>query len=195
MKKTAEDLAQQLKTNFPDIIAEPTEFRGEYTCVLLDPVRLHEVAEYLKNKLEFTFLKDSTSIDEPDKENRFTLVYEFYSYRHRIQMRLKTSIPENPGKIASLSDLWDSANWEEREIYDMMGIRFENHPDLRRILTWEGYPYHPLRKDFPLEGKPTTYGEIFTQIAPLEGGPFVTKAGSLDTEDREPRSRSASSKF
>lgn len=195
MKKTAADLAQRLKADFPDIISEPVEFRGEYTCTLLDPVRLHEVAEYLRDKLDFDFLKDSTSIDEPLNEKRFTLVYELYSYFHRVQMRLKTSIPETPGKIASLSDLWESANWQEREIYDLMGIRFENHPDLRRILMWEGYPYHPLRKDFPLEGKPTQCGELFTQAAPMEGGPFVTRPGSLDTDEREPRSKTPASEF
>ena len=195
MKKTVKDLALRLKADFPDIIAEPVEFRGEYTCTLLDSDRLHEVAEYLRDQLDFDFLKESTSIDEPDKPLRFTLVYELYSYYHRVQLRLKSSIAETPGKICSLSDLWASANWQEREIYDLMGIQFENHPDLRRILMWEGYPHHPMRKDFPLEGKPTECGVLFTRTAPMEGGPFVTEAGLLDDDQREPRSRTPESKF
>lgn len=195
MKKTVKDLALRLKAHFSDIIAEPVEFRGECTCPLLDSNRLHEVAEYLKDQLDFDFLKEATSIDEPDKPLRFTLVYELYSYYHRVQLRLKTSIAEGNGKISSLSDLWASANWQEREIYDLMGIQFENHPDLRRILMWDGYPFHPLRKDFPLEGKASECGVLFTRPAPMEGGPFVTQPGLLDDEDREPRSRTPENKF
>jgi NADH-quinone oxidoreductase subunit C len=86
--------------------------------------------------------------------------------------------------------VWKTANWHEREIYDMMGIRFSGHPDLRRILMWEGYPYFPLRKDFPLAGKPTDLpGVAFTKPAPLEGGPFVTVASGEDAIHREPRVR------
>ena len=78
----------------------------------------------------------------------------------------------------------------EREAYDMMGIRFAGHPDLRRILMWEGYPYYPLRKDFPLEGKPSEMPDVaFTDPIPLEGGPFVTLAGGEDAAAREPRVR------
>ena len=195
MKKNAEDLALRLKADFPNIISDPIEFRGEYTCELLDPARLYEVAKYLRDKLDFDFLKDSTCIDEPDQEKRFTLVYELYSYQHRVQMRLKTRIFAKKPQISSLSDLWESANWQEREIYDLMGNQYENHPDLRRILMWDGYQYHPLRKDFPLEGKATQCGNIFTEVAPLEGGPFVTLPGNTDTGKREPRSRSTDSKF
>jgi NADH-quinone oxidoreductase subunit C len=86
--------------------------------------------------------------------------------------------------------VWRTANWHEREVYDMMGIRFSGHPDLRRILMWEGYPYYPLRKDFPLAGKSTDLpGVAFTRITPMEGGPFVTIAGGNDSIAREPRVR------
>jgi NADH-quinone oxidoreductase subunit C len=88
-------------------------------------------------------------------------------------------------------DLWATANWHEREIYDMMGIKFTGHPDLRRIIMWEGYPYYPLRKDFPLGGKASEMPDVaFSAPAPLAGGPFVTLPSSATTEEREPRSRS-----
>ena len=86
--------------------------------------------------------------------------------------------------------MWKTADWHEREIYDMMGIRFGGHPDLRRILMWDGYPYFPLRKDFPLSGKTSEMPDVaFTRPAPLEGGPFVTISGGNDTIAREPRVR------
>jgi NADH-quinone oxidoreductase subunit C len=92
--------------------------------------------------------------------------------------------------VPTVSDIWPTADWHEREVYDMMGIKFSGHPDLRRILMWEGYPFFPLRKDFPLEGKPSEMPDVgFTKVAPMADGPFVTSAGSGDTVTREPRSR------
>ena len=92
--------------------------------------------------------------------------------------------------MPSVIDIWATADWHEREVYDMMGIEFEGHPDLRRILMWEGYPFHPLRKDFPLAGKETDLPDVaFTGVAPLEGGPFVTAPSADSTVHREPRSR------
>jgi NADH-quinone oxidoreductase subunit C len=92
--------------------------------------------------------------------------------------------------LPTVSGIWRTANWHEREIYDMMGVRFTGHPDLRRIIMWEGYPFHPLRKDFPLSGKPTEMPEVaFSEPAPLAGGPFVTVAGGKDAQSREPRVR------
>jgi len=86
--------------------------------------------------------------------------------------------------------VWRTANWHEREIFDMMGIRFAGHGDLRRILMWEGYPHHPLRKDFPLAGKETEIpGVVFTKVTPMEGGPFVTLPSNDDAVAREPRVR------
>ena len=91
------------------------------------------------------------------------------------KLRIKTHVNEEISELPSVLAVCRTANWHEREIYDMMGIRFSGHPDLRRILMWEGYPYFPLRKDFPLAGKPSdSPGVAFTKPAPLEGGPFVT---------------------
>ena len=106
------------------------------------------------------------------------------------ELRLKTDVSEEKSELSSVLPIWRTANWHEREIYDMMGIRFSGHPDLRRILMWEGYPYFPLRKDFPLAGKSSDLpGVAFTSPAPLEGGPFVTLSSSGDAISREPRVR------
>ena len=100
------------------------------------------------------------------------------------------AVSEDEPNVATISGIWPTANWHEREIFDMMGIGFTGHPDLRRIIMWEDYPFFPLRKDFPLAGKPTQIPEVaFTQAAPLEGGPFVTTPGGKDAIEREPRVR------
>ena len=118
------------------------------------------------------------------------LAYHLYGYGHLCPLRLKTDVSEEKAEVPTVTGVWRTADWHEREIYDMMGIRFRGHPDLRRILMWEGYPYFPLRKDFPLAGKPTDVPEVaFTNVAPLAGGPFVTIAGGKDTIAREPRVR------
>jgi NADH-quinone oxidoreductase subunit C len=105
-------------------------------------------------------------------------------------LRLKTGVSEEKSELPTVIGVWRTADWHEREIYDMMGIRFRGHPDLRRILMWEGYPYFPLRKDFPLAGKPSEAPDVaFSRPAPLEGGPFVTSPGDKDATRREPRVR------
>jgi len=107
-----------------------------------------------------------------------------------IHLRFKLKVPEETGAVDTVSDIWPTANWHEREAYDMMGIKFNRHPDLRRILMWEGYPYFPLRKDFPLEGLPSEMPDIaFTKVTPMEGGPFVTVPSTATSKDREPRAR------
>lgn len=109
-----------------------------------------------------------------------------------VHLRLKIVVSEDDCTVPTVSDIWPTADWHEREVYDMMGIHFANHPDLRRILMWDGYPYHPLRKDFPLQGKKSDMpGVAFTEVAPLAGGPFVTVPTSGTTQVREPRARHA----
>jgi NADH-quinone oxidoreductase subunit C len=107
-----------------------------------------------------------------------------------VYLRLKLRVSEEIGAVDTVSDIWPTANWHERESYDMMGIKFNGHPDLRRILMWDGYPFFPLRKDFPLEGLPSDMPDVaFTKAAPLEGGPFVTQPSTATAKDREPRGR------
>jgi NADH-quinone oxidoreductase subunit C len=187
---TALELAHKLKSTFAGLAAEPTEFRGEVTVVLTDPARIAEVCGVAKRDLGFDYLVDITSIDNYGEDPRWTLVYELYGMAHRRYLRLKVSVSEEKSELPTVTTIWRTADWHEREIYDMMGIRFSGHPDLRRILMWEGYPYFPLRKDFPLAGKSSEVPEVaFTRPAPLEGGPFVTTAGARDTITREPRSK------
>lgn len=181
---------QHLSAKFGDLLAEPVEFRGETTLVVLDGARIAEVCQCCKADLGFDLLLDITSIDNHGEDPRFTVVYELASLAERHHLRLKTHVSEEAAELPTATGVWRTADWHEREIYDMMGIRFAGHPDLRRILMWEGYPYHPLRKDFPLAGKPTDLPEVaFSNPAPLEGGPFVTKPGQTDAGTREPRVR------
>jgi NADH-quinone oxidoreductase subunit C len=187
---TAIDLAKQLKAIFGDLLSEPAEFRGEITLKLADAERLPEVCAYAKKNLGFDYLVDISSIDNYGEDPRFTLVYHLYGFGHLSYLRLKADVSEEKSEAPTVTGVWRTANWHEREIYDMMGIRFRGHPDLRRILMWEGYPYFPLRKDFPLAGRPSDLPEVaFTAPAPMAGGPFVTIAGGKDTISREPRVR------
>ncbi len=184
------ELAQQLRALFPEVVSEPVEFRGEATLVISDPERVVEVCNGAKTQLGFNLLLDLTTIDNYGDDPRWTVVYELYGIGHGCHLRLKTSVGEEKSEFPTVSGVWRAADWHEREAYDMMGIRFRGHPDLRRILMWEGYPYFPLRKDFPLAGKPSELPDTaFTRPAPLEGGPFITVAGGRDSITREPRSR------
>jgi NADH-quinone oxidoreductase subunit C len=187
---TAQDLAQKLQAQFGALLSGPTEFRGELTLTVSDAEQVPAICAYAKKELGFDYLVDITSIDNYGDDPRFTLLFHLYGYAHRCYLRLKTAVSEEKGEAPTVTGVWRTADWHEREIYDMMGIRFRGHPDLRRILMWPGYPFHPLRKDFPLAGKATDVPEVaFTEPAPLEGGPFVTIAGGKDTISREPRVR------
>jgi len=187
---TALELARKLKAQFDDLLSDPSEFRGEITLKVLDSERIADLCAFAKKEPGFDYLVDISSVDNYGDDPRWTVVYELYGYGHRCHLRLKTDVSEEKSELPTVTGVWKTADWHEREIYDMMGIRFRGHPDLRRILMWEGYPYFPLRKDFPLSGKPSEMPDVaFTRPAPLEGGPFVTIAGGKDTVAREPRVR------
>ena len=187
---SALEFAKKIKTKFGDLISEPTECRGEITLEIRNAERSVEVCEFAKKELGFNYLVDISSIDNYGEDPRWAVVYHLRGLAHGGELRLKTSVSEEKSELPSVTTVWKTANWHEREIYDMMGIRFRGHPDLRRILMWEGYPYFPLRKDFPLAGKATNVpGVAFTQPAPLKGGPFVTAPGGKDAIEREPRVR------
>jgi len=187
---TARKKTSQLKARFGDLISEPVEFCGEVTVRLADAERIAEVCDFAKKELGFNFLVDISSLDNYGEDPRWTVVYHLRGLETGCELRLKTDVSEEKSELPTITGVWRTADWHEREIYDMMGIRFRGHPDLRRILMWEGYPYFPLRKDFPLAGKSSEVPEVaFTRPAPLAGGPFVTVAGGKDAIEREPRVR------
>jgi len=182
-------LMESFSKAFDEKIQAKTEFRGEntYTIAASD---LREIAKFCRDQFSFDYLLDITSIDNLSEEPRFELVYHLYSMPHGVHLRLKLKVSEETGAVDTVSDIWPTANWHEREIYDMMGIRLNGHPDLRRILMWDGYPFFPLRKDFPLEGLPSEMPDVaFTKVTPMEGGPFVTIPSTATSKDREPRGR------
>jgi NADH-quinone oxidoreductase subunit C len=187
---TAPESAIQIKAKFGDIVSEPAEFRGEISLNIATPERIFDVCSFAKKQLGFDYLVDISSVDNYGEDPRWTVVYHLRAIGNGVEIRLKTDVSEEKSELPSVLGVWRTANWHEREIYDMMGIRFRGHPDLRRILMWEGYPYHPLRKDFPLAGKPTDLpGVAFTRVTPMEGGPFVTLPSGDDAIAREPRVR------
>jgi NADH-quinone oxidoreductase subunit C len=144
---------QKLKDWDPQTVAEVIDFRGETTVVV--PQRyLLRVSEYLAGQsgLSFSFLSDLTPVDRFPMEPRFELNYHLLSIDRKERLRLRVRLAGAEPVVASVTPVWPTANWHEREAFDLFGIRFEGHPDLTRILMpdeWEGYP---LRKDYPVEG-------------------------------------------
>lgn len=186
---TAQDAIQSLQKSFPQASLSSQEFRGEHTLVV-DLDHLRGVLENCKEALGFDYLIDVSSLDHAGEEPRFEMVYELYSLADRAHLRVRSKVSEDDLTVPSVTDLWATADWHEREVYDMMGIKFSDHPNLTRILMWEGYPYFPLRKEFPLAGKPSEMPDVaFSGVAPLEGGPFVTEPSTAGNIEREPRAR------
>ena len=186
---TCEEALASLEKSLGEKIQNKTEFRGE-TTYTIPAANLREIAKFCRDELSFDYLIDITSIDNSSEEPRFEIVYELYSVSLGAHLRLKLRVSEAAGSVDTVSDIWPTANWHEREIYDMMGIKFDGQPDLRRILMWDGYPFFPLRKEFPLEGLPSEVPDVaFTKATPLEGGPFVTRPSTATAKDREPRAR------
>lgn len=136
------------------------EFNAEYTDVNGTPgyyfslETVVEACKAIKNELKFDCLVDAVSVDRFTKQNRFEMIYNIISYETNERIFVKVKLDSKAPSMKTLSDVWKSATWYEREAYDLMGINFEGHPDLRRMYMPENYDYHPLRKDFPLMGIP-----------------------------------------
>ena len=157
-----------LKAAFPDVKFLAAEFR-EQTTVIVPKERLKDVCRHLRDdpQCAYEFCTDVTAVDylnyPAPQPGRFAVVYLLASYAHDLRIRLKVYVepslptegiePDPALTVPSVVDLWPGAEWPEREVYDMFGIRFEGHPDLRRILLWKDFPAHPLRKDYPLRGR------------------------------------------
>jgi NADH-quinone oxidoreductase subunit C len=156
------------------------------------------VLQHLRDTQGYDFLMDVTGIDwSAEKSPRFTVVWHLYSSTKHTYVRLAADCAsDSEPAMPTATGLWAGADWHERETFDMLGIKFTGHPDLRRILMWDAYPYFPLRKDFPLAGLPTELSdpeiteEIKTGVisAPMAGGPFVATPGE-PMSDAEPRAK------
>ena len=146
-------VVERLRSWNPNAISEVIEFRGETTVVVPRNV-LREVAERCRGskELQFNLLTDATCVDRYPLEPRFEVNYHLVSIPRRDKLRLKVRLSSDDPIVDSLVPVWPGANWLEREIFDLMGIRFTGHPDLRRILMPEDWDGYPLRKDYSVEG-------------------------------------------
>ena len=170
---TLDELLRSRSNPIVEKLQNKTEFRGETTYTIQE-ADLRDVAksvETIFRSITCSTLPAST-ISAKSRDSKFC----FTCYRCRMGSTCqKVKLSEEADGIETVSDIWPTANWHEREIYDMMGIKFRGHPDLRRILMWDGYPFFPLQKDFPLAGLPSDMPDVaFTKVTPLEGGPLVT---------------------
>jgi len=190
---TAASTVSTLKGKFPQIADRPSL---DHVAINVPAGDVVAVLKAARDESGFDFLADLTAIDWSSSTSpRFTVVYHLYSTAAHEYLRVTTDCandaePEAP----SIVSLWPGANWHERECFDMFGIKFLGHPDLRRILMWDEYPHFPLRKEFPLAGieTPLPDQEIAAETkakviaAPMMGGPFVTEPGQINLTDAEP---------
>ena len=158
-----ETIASLVKNNFPEAITGSEIFRNELTLIVKKEY-ITEVAGFLKGnkELDFDFLSDLCGVDRIETDGVFEVVYHLYSIYKNHRVRLKSPIASNDPCISTVTGIWNTANWHEREAYDMYGIRFDGHPDLRKILTPDDFEGHPLRKDYPVDGRQhATLREIY----------------------------------
>ncbi len=167
----SDPLVEALRGEFSDAVESARSFAGDLTLVLRRET-VAEVARALKEKHGFTYLIDVCGVDYPDREPRFDVVYHLHNFATERRIRLRVATDEAT-PVPSVTGVWRAANWSEREVYDMFGVRFANHPDMTRILLWEGFNGYPLRKDFPVEGIDTgsaIYPEYYEESAgPISG--------------------------
>lgn len=180
-----------LRDKFGDDILAVDEYAGEQT-VLVHRDRIADVCRYLKDDQAFAYLTDIGGIDRFTEQERFEVFYNLVSFEKRKRIRLKVRVEEDAPTVPTVTPVYRSANWNEREVYDMLGIRFEGHPDLRRMYMPEDFEYYPQRKEFPLLGIPgslplppnTPEGEI-------QYDPFPAAHGNKPPKSyREPKSPS-----
>ena len=146
---------QKLKQRFPDAVTETYVGKGGDDVALVRRERVEEVCRFLKEdpELRFDMAPYITAVDYLGSDPRFDLVYQLYSTVHNHRIRLRVGVPEGDPTVRSVTPVWKGANWYERYCWDMYGIRFEGHPDHRRLYMYEEFEGHPLRKDYPLRGR------------------------------------------
>lgn len=181
-------LADKITERYGNSVLERVSFRDQqiFTFSRDD---IHEVLRWTRDALGFDMLIDLCSVDNFGDEPRFEVVYTVTQAETGSNLTFKVKVNDGES-VPTITDLYKAADWHEREAWDMMGIPFEGHPDLRRILMWEGFPYYPLRKDFPIEGVPTELeGVAFSEAAPTDGEPFRTIPCQGTAAQREPRAQ------
>jgi NADH-quinone oxidoreductase subunit C len=159
---------ESLRAALPDTVLSAKEFVGQITVTVAREA-IARVARFLKDAEDFKYCVDVTAVDWKDRQPRFDVVYHFYSFSKNARIRVKCGAADGE-EVPSIASVYLAANWSERETWDMFGIPFAGHPDPRRILTWEGFHGHPLRKDFPVEGIDTG-AAIYPEEWPEGGGP------------------------
>ena len=152
---------KRLAERFPGSIIETHSHRGNDTAVVKKEDIL-SIFKYLRDDeaLLYNFMMDLTVVDYLGKEPRFEVVYHLYSLKYNRRVRIKARISESDTSIDSIVPIWISANWFEREAFDMYGIIFNGHPELKRLLLYEGFEGHPLRKDYPIKKRQPLIGPI-----------------------------------
>ena len=153
LSDTLQDVVDGLSENFSDDFIEVYQSSGD-TFIRVEADAIVDICRYLKNEKHFIYLTDLFGVDRFTSEERFEIVYNIVSLRDRERLYVKVRLPEEEPVMASITDVWKSASWMEREAYDMFGVRFTDHPDFRRMYMPEDFDYFPLRKEFPLLGIP-----------------------------------------
>ncbi len=193
------DVVAAVQAKFPAVTPRAS---GDHPALNASATEVLAVLKALRDEHGFDLLMDLTAIDWAEGASpRFTVVYHLHSTTHHGYVRVAANCTDDvePAMPTAVS-LWPAADWHERECWDLMGVKFTGHPDLRRILMWEGYPYHPLRKEFPLAGIETALPdaeiveETNTKViaAPMAGGPFVASSGEMNLTEAEPRAKDES---
>jgi len=143
-------ILETLKAKFPQYVESTESFRGDDTAIVARE-GAKEIFRFLRDdpSMQFDLLMDLTCVDYPGRERRFEVVYHLYSIPKNHRVRIKVLVPEDDAWVDTVSDLWAVGNWLEREAWDMFGVDFKGHPDMRRILLYEEFKGHPLRKDYP----------------------------------------------
>ena len=194
------DATTALKEKFPQATDRVS---SDHPAVNVPPGDLLAALKFLRDDCAFDMLMDIAGVDWAEGAlPRFTVVYHLFSTTRHDYFRVATPCTGSDAEpvAPSVVSLWAGANWHEREAFDMFGIKFEGHPDLRRILMWDDFPYHPLRKEFPLAGlaAPLPGADVAAETgtnliaAPMMGGPFVASPGEMNLTEAEPRAKDQS---
>lgn len=194
------DVTAALQAKFPEKITPRAS--ADHPAINLPMADVVTVLKTLRDEFSYDMLVDVTAIDWAEGASpRFTVVWHLLSTTQHGYLRVAADCASDVEPAApTVVELWAGANWHERETWDLLGIKFTGHPDLRRILMWEDYPYHPLRKEFPLAGIETALPDIEVAeetgtnviAAPMAGGPFVASPGEMNLTDAEPRAKDES---